>query len=209
MAKQRKAKAAPMKATTGKPGVGKAVPGKAAVDQRRGQVASQPLAKRAAASKSVANQAQRSKPASPKPRSASERKLIGQMHEPRLAHALLLGIDITEVSRVEQMLANHGQRFLARVFTAQELLDAGEGKGKCMHLAARFAAKEAAMKALGTGLASGITWHDVETIRTPTGAPQLLLHSRAAEIARSLGAHAWTLSLTHTKSVAVAVVIGL
>jgi holo-[acyl-carrier protein] synthase len=131
------------------------------------------------------------------------------MHDPRLVHALRLGVDITEVSRIEQMLASHGQRFLARVFTARELLDAGEGKGKCMHLAARFAAKEAAMKALGTGLASGITWHDVETIRTPTGAPKLLLHSRAAEVSGDLGVHGWTLSLTHTKSVAVAVVIGL
>lgn len=105
------------------------------------------------------------------------------------------------------MLAQHGQRFLSRVFTKQELTDAGEGKGKCMHLAARFAAKEAAMKALGTGLASGITWHDVETIRTPTGAPHLTLHRRAATIAHSLGCTSWHLSLTHTKTLAVAVVI--
>ena len=124
------------------------------------------------------------------------------------ASMLALGIDITEVSRIEQMVIEHGQRFLTRVFTAKELADAGEGKGKHMHLAARFAAKEAAMKALGTGLASGITWQDVETRRTATGAPQLLLHGRAKTIAAERAIQSWVISLTHTKTTAVAVVIG-
>jgi holo-[acyl-carrier protein] synthase len=124
------------------------------------------------------------------------------------APMLALGIDITEVARIEQMVVEHGQRFLTRVFTQRELTDAGEGKGKFMHLAARFAAKEAAMKALGTGLASGITWRDVETQRTPSGAPQLVLRGRAQAIAQHRAIESWVISLTHTKTTAVAVVIG-
>jgi holo-[acyl-carrier protein] synthase len=121
---------------------------------------------------------------------------------PRLA----LGVDLTEVARIEQMLVEHGERFLRRVFTARELRDAGSGRGRCMHLAARFAAKEATMKALGTGLAGGITWQDVETVRAATGAPSVVLHGRAKEIASELGLQGWTISLTHTKTLAVAMV---
>lgn len=132
----------------------------------------------------------------------------GESQRPVFA-GIALGVDLCEVARIEQMLVEHGERFLRRVFTPRELRDAGNGRGRCMHLAARFAAKEAAMKALGTGLAGGITWQDVETVRTATGAPSLLLHARAAEIAQALGIASWSLSLTHTRALAVAVVAGV
>jgi holo-[acyl-carrier protein] synthase len=121
---------------------------------------------------------------------------------------IVTGVDLVEVARIEQMLAQHGERFLRRVFTTQELADCGTGRGRCMHLAARFAAKEAGMKALGTGLASGITWQDVEVIRQATGAPLLRLHGRASDIAQELGVVRWTISLTHTKQLAIAMVVG-
>ncbi|MBX3385053.1 MAG: holo-ACP synthase [Phycisphaeraceae bacterium] len=118
------------------------------------------------------------------------------------------GVDLVETARIEQMLAEHGDRFLERCFTHHERTTAEpDNRRRFEHLAARFAAKEAAMKALGTGLADGISWTDVEVFRTPTGAPELRVTGRAHEIARARGIHRWHVSLSHTDNAAMASVI--
>jgi holo-[acyl-carrier protein] synthase len=114
------------------------------------------------------------------------------------------GIDIIEVERIAHSIRDHGDRFLERVFTANELLYAGKAKRRDEHLAARFAAKEAVMKALGTGWGNGVAWTQVEVVLLPSGQPTLALSGRAAQIARDLGITDWSLSLTHTKTTAAA-----
>jgi holo-[acyl-carrier protein] synthase len=118
------------------------------------------------------------------------------------------GVDIVEVQRIASMIERHGQQFLDRVFTAGEQAYARDSRRRDEHLAARFAAKEAALKALGTGWRSGIAWTDVEVVPLPSGQPTLRVHGRAAEIAAELGISSWSLSLSHTSSMAVASVIG-
>lgn len=118
------------------------------------------------------------------------------------------GIDLVEVARIEQMLGRHEDRFLDRCYTAHErTIVPPDHRRRFEHLAARFAAKEAAMKALGTGLAGGISWTEIEVFRLPTGAPELRVTGRAAEIARALGIVRWHVSLTHTDTLAGASVI--
>jgi holo-[acyl-carrier protein] synthase len=114
------------------------------------------------------------------------------------------GIDIIEVHRVRQAI-ERTPRFLLRVFTVaeREYCDRA-GANAFAHYAARFAAKEAAMKALGTGWSNGIAWHDVEVARTERGAPQLILRNRAHEIFASTGATRAHLSISHTREHAVA-----
>lgn len=114
------------------------------------------------------------------------------------------GIDIIEIDRIAKSLDEHGEAFLTRVFTAGERAYAEGTKRKNEHLAARFAAKEAVMKTLGTGWSGGIAWTDIEVVPLPSGRPTIALHGKAAEIARSLGVEHWSLSLTHTKNVAAA-----
>lgn len=117
------------------------------------------------------------------------------------------GIDLTEIARIGQMLQEHGDRFLERCFTAREIADAGDGPRRVEHLAARFAAKEAALKALGTGWAQGIGWTDVAVHRADSGRPDLVVTGRAAAIAAERGITRWHVSLTHTADHAVASVI--
>jgi holo-[acyl-carrier protein] synthase len=117
------------------------------------------------------------------------------------------GVDITEVPRIQQALDRYGERFLKRVFTAEEIRYCTGKPNAAERLAARFAAKEAGMKALGTGLRGGITWKDVEVVRLPGQRPQLQFHSRAAEVARALGCNRTHLSLSHTGEQAIAHVI--
>ncbi|MDP1662639.1 MAG: holo-ACP synthase [Phycisphaerales bacterium] len=117
------------------------------------------------------------------------------------------GIDLVEVSRIEQMLAEHGGRMLDRLFTAAERAECDGDVRRATRYAARFAAKEAALKALGTGLASGITWQEVSIINDAAGAPKLIITGRALEIAESLGVSGSLVSLSHTKQHAIASVI--
>ena len=91
------------------------------------------------------------------------------------------GIDIVEVSRIQRMLDEHGEQFLARCFTDGERAVGEGGRRYHEHLAARFAAKEAVMKALGTGLSEGIAWTDCEVVREATGAPRLMLFRQALD----------------------------
>ena len=119
-----------------------------------------------------------------------------------------LGMDLVRIERIQRVLDDHPERFRSRVFTSTECQDAADrGAGEVASLAARFAAKEAALKALGTGHGSGIGWKDVEVQRTGSGAPILLLHGAAADRARVLGLSNWRVSLTHDRETAGAVVV--
>lgn len=120
-----------------------------------------------------------------------------------------IGVDVCEVERIRRALERPtGTRFRARVFTAGECRYCeARGRGRFASYAARFAAKEAGMKALGTGWARGITWHDFEVRRQPGAAPALALHGRAALLARRRGMTRWHLALSHTALGAVATVV--
>jgi holo-[acyl-carrier protein] synthase len=119
-----------------------------------------------------------------------------------------VGIDIIEVARVRAVL-ERTPRFVERVFTHDEraYCDARGANVSAQHYAARFAAKEAAFKALGTGWSGGLAWHDAEVVSQDSGAPALVLHGYALELFRHLGATRAHLSLTHTNEHAVAQVI--
>lgn len=119
------------------------------------------------------------------------------------------GIDIVEVGRLRQLIDRHGERFLSRCFTAEEVAYARRRPQRLAeHLAARFAAKEAVMKVLGTGT-RGVGWCDIEVVRLPTGQPTLRLNGKAARIARERGIAKWHLSLSHVPSHATASAIGM
>jgi holo-[acyl-carrier protein] synthase len=120
------------------------------------------------------------------------------------------GIDIVEVQRIAEMEREHGDRFLQRCYTPAELAYCNEGRQgrRGERLAVRFAAKEAVLKALGTGWRSGIGWTDVEVVSLPSGKPTVRLHGKAAEVAAGLGITAWSLSLSHTREYAVASAVG-
>lgn len=117
------------------------------------------------------------------------------------------GVDITEVPRVRRLLTDYGDRFLKRVFTSEEIRYCMDKPNAAERLAARFAAKEAGLKALGTGLRGGITWRDVEVVRLPGQRPQLRFSGKAAEIATALNCKRTHLSLSHTADQAIAHVI--
>jgi len=117
------------------------------------------------------------------------------------------GIDIAEVLRIAEAIQRHGQRFLHRVFTEREIAYCDSKANRIERYAARFAAKEAGMKALGTGWNHGVRWRDVEVCRQPGGRPTLTFHGRAAEFAAKLGTKNVALSLSHTAEQAIAQVI--
>lgn len=130
---------------------------------------------------------------------------------PTPPHASVVGhgIDLIEVGRIAEVHRKHGGRFLDRCFTKQEQQACLGTRRADERLAARFAAKEACAKALGTGIAQGIAWTDIEVISTPEGAPELRLQGRAASIAAEQGIAAWRVSLSHTSVHAMASVIAL
>jgi holo-[acyl-carrier protein] synthase len=113
------------------------------------------------------------------------------------------GVDIIEVERIDRAILRHGDRFFDRFFTAQELIDA---HGHTPALAARFAAKEAVAKALGTGIGE-VGWKDIEIVNGPRRMPLLMLHNEAGHIAEALGLEEWAVSLSHTHEHALAVVV--
>jgi holo-[acyl-carrier protein] synthase len=117
------------------------------------------------------------------------------------------GIDIAEVDRIAASIERFGRRFLERVFTPDEIRYCESKANSAERYAGRFAAKEAAMKAIGTGWNRGVTWHDVEVTRAPGGRPTVAFHGKAAEFFRHLGAVRAHLSITHTKESAMAQVI--
>src|SRR5882762_3925689 len=111
-----------------------------------------------------------------------------------------LGVDVCDVARIRRALEGRiGARFRARVFTrAEQAYCEARRRGRFASYAARFAAKEAAMKALGTGWAQGVGWRDFEVVRARSGPPRIVLHGRAAVLARRRGMARWLLALTHT-----------
>jgi holo-[acyl-carrier protein] synthase len=118
-----------------------------------------------------------------------------------------MGVDMAEVERVREAIVRHGERFLQRVFTPGEVSYCRRFKDSHERFAARFAAKEAAMKALGTGWRRGVSWKDFEVSNLPSGKPCLQLSGKALEICRSLGGSRVFVSLTHTGAYALAQVI--
>jgi len=118
------------------------------------------------------------------------------------------GIDLCEVDRIRKAITSpHGRRLVERVFTPLEIAYAERKANPYERYAARFAAKEAGMKALGTGWRGGLGWQDLEVINEPSGRPALKLHGKAAEIAAKLSVVRISLSITHTAEQAMASVI--
>lgn len=120
------------------------------------------------------------------------------------------GIDLVEIARIERMLIDHGEQFLARVFTSHEQGAAGAvGPRRAERLAARFAAKEATLKAIGTGLRSRMCWTDIEVITLPSGAPSLRVSGEVGSVAERQGIRGWLVSLSHAGGFAIASVVAL
>lgn len=115
-----------------------------------------------------------------------------------------IGADLVSVARIRDLRERHGPRFLQRVFRAQELALCEGRKDPSECLAARFAAKEAVLKCMGTGQAEGLTLQQVEVIRSPKGAVSVRLHGAAAELAHAKGVHRVHLSLSHEQGRAIA-----
>jgi holo-[acyl-carrier protein] synthase len=118
-----------------------------------------------------------------------------------------IGLDVVQTSRIVAALERHGERFERRIFTEGELAYARRHKDPIPHLAARFAAKEAAFKAIGTGLSNGVSWKQAEVIQPGGHQPKIELHGAALERFKSLGAERAHVSLTHDAGVAIACVV--
>jgi holo-[acyl-carrier protein] synthase len=117
------------------------------------------------------------------------------------------GVDIVETSRLEAALDHHGERFTRRIFSPAEIAYCEKFKKKSERYAARFAAKEAAFKALGTGWGNGVHWLDVEVTHQPSGKPELVLSGRAQELARTMGVTRMAVSISHSDRYVIAQVI--
>lgn len=117
------------------------------------------------------------------------------------------GVDLAEIPRIAEALRRHGERFAKRLFTEQEISYCEKFKNSAERYAARFAAKEAAFKALGTGWREGVRWRDVEVTHLPSGKPELRLSGRAEELARDLGVTRMAISISHADHYVVAQVI--
>ncbi len=115
-----------------------------------------------------------------------------------------IGIDIVEVQRIREASQRWGKRFEQRVYTKQELAYCGNTTTRYWRLAARFAAKEAALKALGTGLITGMRWHDVEVQANALGKPELILHGEVQRYAKQHHISSIFVSMSHTNAYAVA-----
>jgi holo-[acyl-carrier protein] synthase len=117
------------------------------------------------------------------------------------------GIDLVDIPRIQRSMDRFGERFLARVYTAGERAYCLSKRNSAESLAARFAAKEAGAKALGTGISHGVNWLAIEVVREPRGRPGLVFHGRARQVADRLGVRHAALSLTHTAQLAMAHVV--
>jgi holo-[acyl-carrier protein] synthase len=118
-----------------------------------------------------------------------------------------IGVDLCEVERLEAAIGRHGERFLARIYTAAERAYCESKTNRMERFAGRFAAKEAAMKAIGTGWRRGVGWRDFEVMRATSGQPVIVFHGAASRIAGELGVWRALVSITHIRSVAMAQVV--
>ncbi len=119
-----------------------------------------------------------------------------------------IGVDVVEIARIERAVERYGERFLERVFSPGERDYSWSNEFPAPHLAARFAAKEAAMKVLGTGWARGVRWRDIELVRFEAQAPRLVLSGRALALSQARGITRWHVSVSHSGGVALAFVVG-
>jgi holo-[acyl-carrier protein] synthase len=118
------------------------------------------------------------------------------------------GVDLAEVPRIRKAIERFGERFINRIYTPREIAYVERrGASRFERFAARFAAKEAGMKAIGTGWRHGVRWQDFEVANLPSGKPTLLLHGVAAKFAERLGVRNVSLSITHTADTGMAIVI--
>jgi holo-[acyl-carrier protein] synthase len=117
------------------------------------------------------------------------------------------GVDLIEIERIAQSIERYGDRFLRRVYTDREIAYCSRKRASAESFAARFAAKEAGAKALGTGISRGVTWNEFQIERQPGGRPILELRGRAAVLAAELGVKTISLSLTHTGNLPMATVL--
>jgi len=117
------------------------------------------------------------------------------------------GIDLVEIERIQHSMDRYGSRFLDRVYTAGEQEYCLRKRRSAESFAARFAAKEAGAKALGTGISRGVTWKEIEVVRERSGRPSLKFHGRAGEMAERLGVRNAALTLTHSNDTAMASVV--
>lgn len=117
------------------------------------------------------------------------------------------GVDLIEIERIAHSIERYGDRFLQRIYTVDEIAYCRRKRSSAESFAARFAAKEAGAKALGTGISRGVTWNEFAVERAPGGRPVLALHGRAALLAKELGVKSISLSLTHTGAMAMAMVV--
>jgi holo-[acyl-carrier protein] synthase len=117
------------------------------------------------------------------------------------------GIDMVEIRRIQDSIDRYGSRFLRRIYTADEQAYCQRKRNAAESFAARFAAKEAGAKALGTGISYGVSWLEIEVIREPSGRPSLRFHGRAAQIASRMRCARAALSITHTADLAAASVV--
>jgi len=118
-----------------------------------------------------------------------------------------IGIDIVETARIRQSIERYGERFTGRIYTQREIHYCERFKLREERYAARFAAKEAVFKALGTGWREGVKWLDVEVLNQASGKPELLLYGRAQELAHSLGVSRTAISISHADHYAVVQVV--
>jgi holo-[acyl-carrier protein] synthase len=117
------------------------------------------------------------------------------------------GVDLADVPRIRRAIERHGERFLDRLFTPGERAYVERKRNRFERYAARFAAKEAAMKAIGTGWNRGVRWRDFEVVNLPSGKPTIRFSGKAAEYAEQLGVKSIALSISHTENLAIAEVI--
>lgn len=117
------------------------------------------------------------------------------------------GVDLCEVPRIRQSIERFGEKFVSRIYTEREIAYVARKANKFERYAARFAAKEAGMKAIGTGWRHGITWHDFEVTNLASGKPTLTFHGVAAKVAERMGVKNVSLSMTHTAEMAMAMLI--
>ena len=117
------------------------------------------------------------------------------------------GVDLAEVGRIRDAIARHGDRFTGRIYTPAEIAYVESKANRFERYAGRFAAKEAGMKAIGTGWKRGVRWQDFEVANLPSGRPTLRLHGEAARIAEKMGVKTISLSITHTAELGMAHVI--
>jgi len=117
------------------------------------------------------------------------------------------GVDLAEVDRIRDAIGRYGDRFVRRIYTAGEIAYVERKANKFERYAGRFAAKEAGMKAIGTGWRRGVTWQDFEVANLPSGRPTLRLHGVAAQVAAKMGVKSISLSITHTAALGMAHVI--